>query len=303
MRLICPNCGAQYEVPDEVIPESGRDVQCSDCGNTWFQHHPDFKPVEEPEHEPEADWDDPDDAELGDTEPDASKDASVAEIRPAQSMPEIHDQNHSSASVEEQNNEPIDTPELTGARQLDPSVAEVLREEAALEERARAADRNRNTGLETQQEMGLSASDPATSSSEINSKDDHIARLRGEGPEGNDGSDDVDLDDQASRRNLLPDIDEINSSLGPDQTNQTNNGATPALAAVTKPPKSGFKLGFRMAVLLALFALLAYVFSPKIAELAPALAEPLSHYTNAVDTGRTALDGILANFANSLSDN
>lgn len=37
MRLICPNCDAQYEVPDNVIPPEGRDVQCSDCGNTWFQ--------------------------------------------------------------------------------------------------------------------------------------------------------------------------------------------------------------------------------------------------------------------------
>ncbi len=37
MRLTCPNCGAQYEVPDDVIPEEGRDVQCSNCGDTWFQ--------------------------------------------------------------------------------------------------------------------------------------------------------------------------------------------------------------------------------------------------------------------------
>lgn len=37
MRLICPNCEAQYEVPDDVIPDAGRDVQCSDCGHTWFQ--------------------------------------------------------------------------------------------------------------------------------------------------------------------------------------------------------------------------------------------------------------------------
>ncbi|WP_375689023.1 zinc-ribbon domain-containing protein [Pseudooceanicola sp. LIPI14-2-Ac024] len=41
MRLICPNCGAQYEVPAEVIPAEGRDVQCSNCGVTWFQGHPD----------------------------------------------------------------------------------------------------------------------------------------------------------------------------------------------------------------------------------------------------------------------
>ncbi len=37
MRLICPNCGAQYEVDDAVIPDQGRDVQCSNCGHTWFQ--------------------------------------------------------------------------------------------------------------------------------------------------------------------------------------------------------------------------------------------------------------------------
>jgi predicted Zn finger-like uncharacterized protein len=37
MRLICPNCGAQYEVSDDVIPVSGRDVQCSNCGHTWFE--------------------------------------------------------------------------------------------------------------------------------------------------------------------------------------------------------------------------------------------------------------------------
>ena len=37
MRLVCPNCGAQYEVDDRVIPDSGRDVQCSSCGHAWYQ--------------------------------------------------------------------------------------------------------------------------------------------------------------------------------------------------------------------------------------------------------------------------
>lgn len=47
MRLICPNCDAQYEVPDDVMPAAGRDVQCSNCGQTWFQHHPDNAPEAE----------------------------------------------------------------------------------------------------------------------------------------------------------------------------------------------------------------------------------------------------------------
>ncbi len=49
MRLICPNCGAQYEVDDNVIPDAGRDVQCSNCGHTWFQQpaHMDTELAEE----------------------------------------------------------------------------------------------------------------------------------------------------------------------------------------------------------------------------------------------------------------
>lgn len=37
MRLICPNCVAQYEVDEDVIPPEGRDVQCANCGHNWFQ--------------------------------------------------------------------------------------------------------------------------------------------------------------------------------------------------------------------------------------------------------------------------
>ena len=37
MRLICPNCGAEYAVADDVIPPTGRDVQCSNCSHTWFE--------------------------------------------------------------------------------------------------------------------------------------------------------------------------------------------------------------------------------------------------------------------------
>jgi len=36
MLIKCPNCEAQYEVPNDVIPAAGRDVQCSSCSKTWF---------------------------------------------------------------------------------------------------------------------------------------------------------------------------------------------------------------------------------------------------------------------------
>ncbi|MGV6840075.1 MAG: zinc-ribbon domain-containing protein [Planktomarina sp.] len=36
MRITCTNCEAEYEVPDNAIPRLGREVQCSNCGHTWF---------------------------------------------------------------------------------------------------------------------------------------------------------------------------------------------------------------------------------------------------------------------------
>lgn len=40
MRLVCPSCAAQYEIPDEAVPEEGREVQCGTCSTSWFQERP-----------------------------------------------------------------------------------------------------------------------------------------------------------------------------------------------------------------------------------------------------------------------
>ncbi len=39
MRLSCPNCNAQYEIDASLVPQDGRDVQCSACDHVWFQKH------------------------------------------------------------------------------------------------------------------------------------------------------------------------------------------------------------------------------------------------------------------------
>jgi predicted Zn finger-like uncharacterized protein len=36
MRLTCPNCGAEYEVSDGMVPPAGRHVQCTSCHTRWF---------------------------------------------------------------------------------------------------------------------------------------------------------------------------------------------------------------------------------------------------------------------------
>ena len=55
MRLVCPNCSAQYEVDASMIPDEGRDVQCSNCGTTWFElgEHKAAALAPEPEPTPE----------------------------------------------------------------------------------------------------------------------------------------------------------------------------------------------------------------------------------------------------------
>lgn len=37
MRIVCPECGARYDIPDAAIPAPGRDVQCAVCTNAWYQ--------------------------------------------------------------------------------------------------------------------------------------------------------------------------------------------------------------------------------------------------------------------------
>lgn len=68
MRLACPNCDVRYEVPDDAIPIGGREAQCTNCGHSWFQQHPDreatvspprqsTEPTAEPQAEDEAPFD------------------------------------------------------------------------------------------------------------------------------------------------------------------------------------------------------------------------------------------------------
>lgn len=263
MRLICPNCGAQYEVPDEVIPESGRDVQCSNCGDTWFQAHPDH---------PHA----------GDT--------------PAAADTDLQPEDEQDWVEEPESEEPAPAPATEESRrELDPDVANVLREEASREAEARAAE-GRRGGLETQPDLGLSDAEDEKDRRSHQAKA-RMARLRGratpeEEPRVDEDEDEDDID-PGSRRSLLPDIEEINSSI----STKTDDGSADASARDGsrvqhgKKPSSGeFRRGLRLAIGLALIATAAYMFAPQFAEMVPAAAGPLNAYVEAVDAGRIALD-------------
>jgi len=279
MRLICPNCGAQYEVPDEVIPETGRDVQCSECSTTWFQHHRNHLPDTDAEPISEPSQYDAQGAPLQDDDygvdpiEDHGADALLeTEVTPSASQGDIGLQR----------------------RALDPSITDVLREEAARETKARKNEQR--GGIETQEELGLQDADDTTRrrSEEARAR---MARLRGVQDAESEQSEDTVA---PSRRNLLPDIEDINASLTPD-TKQDHIAPPPTDPSATVAPKDGFRSGFRLALILATLGAILYVFAPQIAEAVPAIAGPLESFADAVNAWRTALNEFVQTVAASLT--
>ena len=252
MRLICPNCDAQYEVVDDVIPAEGRDVQCSNCGQTWFQHHSDHVPEE---------------AETADLPEDlAEPDDTTAEDEARADAPEPQ------------------------RRELDPSVADILRQEAEIENQARnqAAE-----ALESQPDLGLDNSESDTDRRAREARE-RIARMRGEDPGPSQVSEAAATAAAiGSRRDLLPDIEEINSTL---RSTSDRQAGTPAEATEPRDvpvarKKSAFRRGFMLMVVLALILGAIYVFAPQIAQAVPQVDPYLSAYVAQVDTARGWLDG------------
>lgn len=253
MRLICPNCGAQYEVADDVIPADGRDVQCSNCGHTWFEL-PGASVAEEAGEEPPA--------------------PRRAELVPPRPEPEPEP---------EPDPEPEPEPEPQARkRELSPEISRILREEAEREEAKRRAEAE---AIETQPDLGLDA--PVDREEQLAEEARRrMARMRGE-PAPAIGA--AVTTASGTRKELLPDIEEINSSLRPD-AERAPARETPPAAEPEVQRRKGFRYGFSLIILIAAALLLAYVQAPRIAERLPALSAPLDSYVAAVDQGRIWLD-------------
>ena len=251
MRLICPNCGAQYEVDDAVIPDQGRDVQCSNCGHTWFQRpaHLDEELAEELDQDlPSANQTDDEEEAEGGT---ASETAVLQK------------------------------------RGLDPEVASVLREEAEREAEARRGDTD---GLETQPDLGLddAAEIAANRSAAARAR---MARLR--------GLDETSPEAEASgaaasgsRRDLLPDVEEINSTLRASEDREDGEDAEVLSEEelVEKKGRSGSRLVTRLILLVVLFGVLVYVFAPQIIAALPQSEPYLVPYVDWANTLRAQIN-------------
>lgn len=290
MRLVCPNCGAQYEVSDDVIPENGRDVQCSNCGHTWYEHPGASEAAENAM-----------DADPAPAQPEA--------VDPPQPAPEPEPEPEQDPNPQPEQEPEPQAPLAPRQREMDPEVADILREEAAFEEAAR---RNEANPIETQPDLDLSH-DPqpeADANRQAHDTDedrrsrearDRLARLRGEegltAVAGVAAGATATRDADTPRRELLPDIEEINSTLRQD------NGSRTAAPDYDEPKKnSGFARGFMVMVIIALVALATYVFAPQISAAVPQAEPVMTSYVNWVDGMRLWLDAQIQTLAEPAAD-
>ncbi len=254
MRLVCPNCDAEYEVDPSVIPDGGRDVQCSNCGNAWFQMSPEAEAELAAE---EALFDAP-----------TAPTVMAAQATPAPTI---------ATEPEDEDENPPPPPTEAPRRSIDESVLSVLREEAARETEVRKAEA---PVVETQPDLGLEA--PAAGLGAVARR---LARLKGE-PEPQ--------PEPKPRREMFPEIEEINSTLR--ASNEKRTGSAAAVASTLQEDagrRSGFRSGFVLMLLLAVILLAAYVMAPKLAQQFPAASGALNGYVAAVDAARGFLDTTL----------
>lgn len=359
MRITCPNCGAQYEVDDALIPESGRDVQCSNCGRGWFQtRHEDEAPgappapvsaeaVDEVRPEPDFDAEAPDEEPpvtantFGEIEPEApvaheaeetdgpadqepDEEASTAEVAefeteetwtpppedteepegtdneapveaveeepplanepelPAEDAPkDTATEETEAAPGDEEPEEEDEAPAPMAPRQTDEAVLAVLREEA---EREIAARRHEQGGsLETQPDLGLEETPDHGAVGPAAAAAGAAAIASG------------------TRRDLLPDIDEINSTLRSDADREAGPAAEDE-GAVVRERRRGFRLGFGLVILIVAALIGTYVMSEQIVDAVPSLEPYVISYVDWANGVRDWFDGILEAGVSRLSE-
>ena len=293
MRLICPNCDAEYQVDDAAIPEMGRDVQCSNCGHAWFQLPADAEMALEAEEDVFGEM--PSKAD----EPSPENTPAAVSATPAGAIAADTD-----VAVDTDAGADADAPDLAipavGTRQtLAESVLSVLREEAERETAVRREEGpaprplDETGSVETQTEFGLD--DPAQSSS-ASAAARHIARLKGVDAE----MPSIAGAKSAARRDLLPDIEEINSTLrATSDRAQAQMDDVDALPDIRKR-RRGFRSGFVLVMILAVALAMAYIMAPRIIAQMPGAAPTMRSYVAAVDSGRLWLDGLMKSASGSL---
>lgn len=202
------------------------------------------------------------------------------------SAEQLEREDRTAAQPHKQPTQPEPVPEQPQAPEplqqpTNPDALEILREEAALEAAARKKDAQES--IETQPDLGLDQSSDNQSAAAT-------ARMRGVH---------VPVDKNASPGDMLPDIEEINSSLRASDTDEKNTQDEETAPRTQR--RSGFRMGFSLVVLLAVLALFAYIYAPAIIEKIPASQASLEGYVDVVNGFRLWLDQLMKSATTQIS--
>ena len=300
MRLICPNCSAQYEIDAELVPDDGRDVQCSNCGHTWFELPPAPDAPTEPDapesEDPAGDQDEsPDDAPshaalaIAAASEDSEEDDALYQNEQAETQPDPEPSSDPSTPV------PPPFPPAQQRRPADAAALDILKEEAEREMSKRRAPPSES--IETQADLGLeeirNRKTPSRAlRARIAAQDDSDATKARPTSESGHVKSQAEVisesGDQSPRRDLLPDIDEINSTL---KSTGKKGGAK---AQASAKHQKGFRAGFLVMALLAIVLILIYAQAPAIARTFPGSESALIPYLEGANTLRDWVDGLFA---------
>ena len=282
MRLTCRNCDAQYEVDDAAIPPKGRDVQCSGCGHAWFQMRVDAVPQLRPEVSAPVDPAGPDPAAAMWSDPGVHTKDDPARTEPLtdEGPPPVLPEAQEDAALRR--------------RGLDDTVLEVLREEAAREAAVRRAEAP--PPIEVQTDLGLAPPPPPLPPSVLAARQSFADFLV--------SPDELTLEEDtqarpASRRELFPDIEEINSTLrasSEPRGDESEAGTETHVGA----DRRGFRTGFLMIILIAVLLSLLYAMAPRIVAAVPASESAMQAYVEGVDLARLSVDAALQSAIRSL---
>ncbi|MCK0139892.1 hypothetical protein [Aliiroseovarius sp. F47248L] len=172
-----------------------------------------------------------------------------------------------------------DAEEVTPARQLDDGVRSILQEEAERERKARESERE---GLETQPDLGLDDAPASTA--------DNISKTMAD--EHNEAQDEAaPTSDDIKARNVLPDIEEINSTLDAPADEPGETVIDPADGA--EVAAGGFRRGFILVVVLACLLAILYIFAPTIGERFPAVQPAMEQFVALADKVRVGLEDVM----------
>jgi predicted Zn finger-like uncharacterized protein len=255
MRLICPNCDAQYEVDDSAIPEDGRDVQCSACGHAWFQSHPGAGAA--------AGATDPAPGGPPAAAPGAPAAAAGAPRATADDDEAEADGGATAVAATEGQRSPRSS--------LDANLLAILKEEAEREVAARKAEAR---AIETQADLGLMPPEPPAAA-------DLAAAHAGH--------------ERTPRRDLLPDIEEINSTLRPGAEGREGDPVVEPTPPVAR--RGALRTAFLAVVTAAAILAVLYLFAPQIGRAVPALAEPMARFVAGMHMVMATVDGAMARAA------